>query len=182
MSQVLHGERPWKRRLPNIWCVQSKYLVSIWEATWVKGQHKQWWVGVKYWFIGFLHCFTQMFFICMHLPGSSHTLQWRLKFCKWIDSMIKGKQFIFLNEWFNCMCMKHWKVFLFKAFGVQCCSSLNRGGQQSPSEELRAYRVLGVIDKVCFQFTSVVSSKQTVWLHLSVVSFTQSPVCLFSTK
>lgn len=34
------------------------------------------------------------------------------------------------------------------AFGVQCCSSLNRGGQQSPSEELRAYRVLGVIDKV----------------------------------
>lgn len=34
------------------------------------------------------------------------------------------------------------------AFGVQCCSSLNRGGQQSPSEELRAYRVLGIIDKV----------------------------------
>lgn len=34
------------------------------------------------------------------------------------------------------------------AFGVQCCSSLSRGGQQSPSEELSAYRVLGVIDKV----------------------------------
>ncbi|XP_078799194.1 ribosomal protein S6 kinase delta-1 isoform X2 [Oryzias latipes] len=33
------------------------------------------------------------------------------------------------------------------AFGVQCCSS-SRGGQQSPSDELTAYRVLGVIDKV----------------------------------
>ncbi|XP_024147058.1 ribosomal protein S6 kinase delta-1 isoform X2 [Oryzias melastigma] len=34
------------------------------------------------------------------------------------------------------------------AFGVQCCSSTSRGGQQSPSDELTAYRVLGVIDKV----------------------------------
>ncbi|CAG5928056.1 unnamed protein product [Menidia menidia] len=34
------------------------------------------------------------------------------------------------------------------AFGAQCCSSSGRGGQQSPSEELTAYRVLGVIDKV----------------------------------
>ncbi|XP_041661498.1 ribosomal protein S6 kinase delta-1 [Cheilinus undulatus] len=34
------------------------------------------------------------------------------------------------------------------ALGAQCCSSSSRGGQQSPSEELRAYRVLGVIDKV----------------------------------
>ncbi|KAM9354159.1 ribosomal protein S6 kinase delta-1 isoform 2-T2 [Pholidichthys leucotaenia] len=34
------------------------------------------------------------------------------------------------------------------AFGAQCCSSMSRGGQQRPSEELRAYRVLGVIDKV----------------------------------
>lgn len=34
------------------------------------------------------------------------------------------------------------------AFGAQCCPSTSRGGQQSPSEELRAYRVLGVIDKV----------------------------------
>ncbi|XP_047430015.1 ribosomal protein S6 kinase delta-1 isoform X2 [Mugil cephalus] len=33
-------------------------------------------------------------------------------------------------------------------FGAQCCSSSSRGGQQSPSEELVAYRVLGVIDKV----------------------------------
>ncbi|XP_069014372.1 ribosomal protein S6 kinase delta-1 [Embiotoca jacksoni] len=34
------------------------------------------------------------------------------------------------------------------AFGAQCCASTSRGGQQSPSEELRAFRVLGVIDKV----------------------------------
>lgn len=34
------------------------------------------------------------------------------------------------------------------AFGAQCCAPSSRGGQQSPSEELRAYRVLGVIDKV----------------------------------
>ncbi|KAL6096099.1 rps6kc1 [Pungitius sinensis] len=34
------------------------------------------------------------------------------------------------------------------ALGAQCCPSTTRGGQQSPSEELRAYRVLGVIDKV----------------------------------
>ncbi|XP_029281043.1 ribosomal protein S6 kinase delta-1 isoform X2 [Cottoperca gobio] len=34
------------------------------------------------------------------------------------------------------------------ALGVQCCPSTSRGGQQSPSEELRVYRVLGVIDKV----------------------------------
>lgn len=34
------------------------------------------------------------------------------------------------------------------AFGAQCCTSTCRGGQQSPSEELKAYRVLGVIDKV----------------------------------
>ncbi|XP_034017522.1 ribosomal protein S6 kinase delta-1 [Thalassophryne amazonica] len=32
--------------------------------------------------------------------------------------------------------------------GVQCCPSGSRGGQQSPSEELKAFRVLGVIDKV----------------------------------
>ncbi|XP_040016687.2 ribosomal protein S6 kinase delta-1 isoform X1 [Gasterosteus aculeatus] len=34
------------------------------------------------------------------------------------------------------------------ALGAQCCPSTTRGGQQSPSEELRAYRVLGVVDKV----------------------------------
>ncbi|XP_035534601.1 ribosomal protein S6 kinase delta-1 [Morone saxatilis] len=34
------------------------------------------------------------------------------------------------------------------ALGAQCCPSTSRGGQQSPFEELRAYRVLGVIDKV----------------------------------
>ncbi|XP_070781694.1 ribosomal protein S6 kinase delta-1 [Enoplosus armatus] len=34
------------------------------------------------------------------------------------------------------------------ALGAQCCPSTSRGGQQSPSEELRAFRVLGVIDKV----------------------------------
>ncbi|XP_056284391.1 ribosomal protein S6 kinase delta-1 isoform X1 [Pseudoliparis swirei] len=34
------------------------------------------------------------------------------------------------------------------ALGAHCCPSSSRGGQQSPSEELRAYRVLGVIDKV----------------------------------
>nr|XP_020443572.1 ribosomal protein S6 kinase delta-1 [Monopterus albus] len=34
------------------------------------------------------------------------------------------------------------------ALGAQCCASTSRGGQQIPSEELRAYRVLGVIDKV----------------------------------
>ncbi|CAJ1078031.1 ribosomal protein S6 kinase delta-1 isoform X1 [Xyrichtys novacula] len=34
------------------------------------------------------------------------------------------------------------------ALGAQCCASTSRGNQQSPSEELRAFRVLGVIDKV----------------------------------
>ncbi|XP_014324690.1 ribosomal protein S6 kinase delta-1 [Xiphophorus maculatus] len=34
------------------------------------------------------------------------------------------------------------------AFGAQCCSSSSRGGQQSPSDELIAYRVIGVINKV----------------------------------
>ncbi|KAM7367920.1 hypothetical protein PAMP_014185 [Pampus punctatissimus] len=34
------------------------------------------------------------------------------------------------------------------AMGAQCCPSTSRGGQQSPSAELRTYRVLGVIDKV----------------------------------
>lgn len=34
------------------------------------------------------------------------------------------------------------------ALGAQCCSSSSRGGQQNPTEELKAYRVLGVIDKV----------------------------------
>lgn len=34
------------------------------------------------------------------------------------------------------------------ALGAQCCPSTSRGGQQNPSEELRAFRVLGVIDKV----------------------------------
>ncbi|XP_067427963.1 ribosomal protein S6 kinase delta-1 isoform X1 [Thunnus thynnus] len=34
------------------------------------------------------------------------------------------------------------------AMGAQCCPSTSRGGQQNPSEELRTYRVLGVIDKV----------------------------------
>ncbi|XP_068199080.1 ribosomal protein S6 kinase delta-1 [Antennarius striatus] len=33
-------------------------------------------------------------------------------------------------------------------FREQCCATTSRGGQQSPSEELRTYRVLGVIDKV----------------------------------
>ncbi|XP_038143399.1 ribosomal protein S6 kinase delta-1 [Cyprinodon tularosa] len=34
------------------------------------------------------------------------------------------------------------------AFGAQCCSSTSRGGQQSPFDELTAYRVIGVINKV----------------------------------
>eukprot|EP00066_Takifugu_rubripes_P021119 XP_011610385.1 PREDICTED: ribosomal protein S6 kinase delta-1 isoform X2 [Takifugu rubripes] len=34
------------------------------------------------------------------------------------------------------------------ALGVQCCTSTGRGSYQGPSEELRAYRVLGIIDKV----------------------------------
>uniref|UniRef100_A0A147A5E8 Ribosomal protein S6 kinase delta-1 n=1 Tax=Fundulus heteroclitus TaxID=8078 RepID=A0A147A5E8_FUNHE len=34
------------------------------------------------------------------------------------------------------------------AFGAQCCSSSSRGGQQSLSDELTAYRVIGVINKV----------------------------------
>ncbi|MEQ2309834.1 hypothetical protein AMECASPLE_002582, partial [Ameca splendens] len=34
------------------------------------------------------------------------------------------------------------------AFGAQCCSSSSTGGQQSPSDELTAYRVIGVINKV----------------------------------
>ncbi|XP_041716336.2 ribosomal protein S6 kinase delta-1 isoform X1 [Coregonus clupeaformis] len=34
------------------------------------------------------------------------------------------------------------------AMGAQCSTAACRGGQQSPAEELRAYRVLGVIDKV----------------------------------
>ncbi|XP_055362390.1 ribosomal protein S6 kinase delta-1 isoform X2 [Betta splendens] len=34
------------------------------------------------------------------------------------------------------------------ALGANCCPSTSRGGQQSLAEELRAYRVLGVIDKV----------------------------------
>lgn len=40
-----------------------------------------------------------------------------------------------------------------KALGVQCCTSTGRGSYQGPSEELRAYRVLGVIDKVSFLVT-----------------------------
>lgn len=32
--------------------------------------------------------------------------------------------------------------------GAQCSTPISRGGQQSPAEELSAYRVLGVIDKV----------------------------------
>lgn len=35
-----------------------------------------------------------------------------------------------------------------KALGVQCCASTGRGSYQGPSEELRAFRVLGVVDKV----------------------------------
>ncbi|KAM4633001.1 ribosomal protein S6 kinase delta-1 [Polymixia lowei] len=34
------------------------------------------------------------------------------------------------------------------AMGAQCCPPTSRGGQQNPAEELSAYRVLGVIDKV----------------------------------
>ncbi|XP_044025299.1 ribosomal protein S6 kinase delta-1 isoform X2 [Siniperca chuatsi] len=34
------------------------------------------------------------------------------------------------------------------ALGAQCCPSTSRGGQRGPSEELGAFRVLGVIDKV----------------------------------
>ncbi|XP_013863013.1 ribosomal protein S6 kinase delta-1 isoform X2 [Austrofundulus limnaeus] len=34
------------------------------------------------------------------------------------------------------------------ALGAQCCSSMSRGGQQSSFDELMAYRVIGVIDKV----------------------------------
>lgn len=40
------------------------------------------------------------------------------------------------------------EFFSSKALGAQCCPSTSRGSQQNPSEELRAYRVLGVIDKV----------------------------------
>lgn len=46
-------------------------------------------------------------------------------------------------------------VFLSKALGAQCCPSTSRGGQQSPSEELRVYRVLGVVDKVSLQLTTL---------------------------
>lgn len=41
-----------------------------------------------------------------------------------------------------------YEMFFPKVLGAQCCPSTSRGGQHSPSEELRAYRVLGVIDKV----------------------------------
>lgn len=41
-----------------------------------------------------------------------------------------------------------------KALGVQCCASTGRGSYQGPSEELRAYRVLGIIDKVSLLVTS----------------------------
>lgn len=37
---------------------------------------------------------------------------------------------------------------------MQCCASTDRGRYQGPSEELRAYRVLGVIDKVSLLVTS----------------------------
>lgn len=47
VSPVLRDERQWRRRLQSIWCVQNRYPVSIWEATWVRGQHRQWWVGGK---------------------------------------------------------------------------------------------------------------------------------------
>lgn len=39
-------------------------------------------------------------------------------------------------------------VHLSQAMGAQCSTATCRGGQQSPAEELRAYMVLGVIDKV----------------------------------
>lgn len=39
-----------------------------------------------------------------------------------------------------------------KALGAQCCSSMSRGGQQSSFDELMAYRVIGVIDKVNLTF------------------------------
>uniref|UniRef100_A0A096M2Q9 Ribosomal protein S6 kinase polypeptide 1 n=1 Tax=Poecilia formosa TaxID=48698 RepID=A0A096M2Q9_POEFO len=42
----------------------------------------------------------------------------------------------------------HLRSNMAKAFGAQCCSSSSRGGQQSPSDELIAYRVIGVINKV----------------------------------
>lgn len=53
--------------------------------------------------------------------------------------------------------------FLSKALGAQCCPSTSRGSQQNPSEELRAYRVLGVIDKV-----SSPSANLATWSNVSL--------------
>lgn len=61
-------------------------------------------------------------------------------------------------------------IFLSKALGAQCCATTSRGGQQSPSEELRAYRVLGVIDKVSL-LSQVLQPVATFCVHFNVVSF-----------
>lgn len=47
VSPVPQGERQWRRRQLSIWCVQNRSPVSIWKATWVKVQHRQWWAGGK---------------------------------------------------------------------------------------------------------------------------------------
>ncbi|KAG7242931.1 hypothetical protein INR49_017621, partial [Caranx melampygus] len=49
--------------------------------------------------------------------------------------------------------------------GAQCCPSTSRGGQQSPSEELRAYRVLGVIDKGLRKSSDCGRTKRTIMPH-----------------
>uniref|UniRef100_A0A671Y018 Ribosomal protein S6 kinase polypeptide 1 n=1 Tax=Sparus aurata TaxID=8175 RepID=A0A671Y018_SPAAU len=51
------------------------------------------------------------------------------------------------------------------ALGAQCCATTSRGGQQSPSEELRAYRVLGVIDKGLRKSSDCGRTKRTVMPH-----------------
>ncbi|KAG8011293.1 Ribosomal protein S6 kinase delta-1 [Nibea albiflora] len=51
------------------------------------------------------------------------------------------------------------------ALGAQCCPSTSRGGRQSPSEELRAYRVLGVIDKGLRKSSDCGRTKRTIMPH-----------------
>lgn len=52
--------------------------------------------------------------------------------------------------------------FFLKAFGEQCCPSTSRGGPRSPSEELRSYRVLGIVDKVSLPSSATCSQILTI--------------------
>ncbi|TNM94940.1 hypothetical protein fugu_017699 [Takifugu bimaculatus] len=51
------------------------------------------------------------------------------------------------------------------ALGVQCCTSTSRGSYQGPSEELRAYRVLGIIDKGLRKSSDCGRVKRTIMPH-----------------